>query len=223
MFKSLSLDKKSIILLGTLTFAHMINDFYGHVLPFVLPALIKDLEISYFEAGTLALAFSLFSGFVSPVLGQWGDRFAMRKNIIILGFLAFCTGLILMGLSTSYGVILFAFFIFGLGGYTFHPQSTNFLTKNFPKTKGKVMGIHGIGGAIGFFAAPLAVTGLIGLYGWRESLFILIIPGILIIFAVKFILKEPEKAKPQSLFDGITHPNLPIFCNLTCHCQPNWK
>ena len=130
-----------------------------------------------------------------------------------MGFLAYCSGLVIMGLSVSYSVILFAAFIFGLGEFTFHPQSTNFLTRNFPEAKGKVMGIHGIGGAIGNFSAPLVVTGLIALYGWRESLFILIVPGLLIAIAVKFILKEPEKAKPQSLFGGITLPLLLITIN----------
>ncbi|MBF0277648.1 MAG: MFS transporter [SAR324 cluster bacterium] len=213
MFNSVSLTKKSLILIGTLTTAHMINDFYAHVLPFVIPALIQDLKISYFEAGMLALAISIFSGVLSPFLGQMGDRHAWRKRIMIFGFLAFCLGLLIMGLSANYALILVACFIFGLGEFTFHPQSTNFLTRNFPGTKGKVMGIHGIGGSIGNFTAPLVVTFLITLVGWRESLFYLTIPGLLTIFALKMVLKEPPKAKKQALFGGITLPLLLLTVN----------
>jgi FSR family fosmidomycin resistance protein-like MFS transporter len=182
-------------LLGILTTGHLVNDFYSISLPFLLPTLIVAFDLSFFKAGILAIATSLLSGFLQPVAGYFADKYAQRKKTIQLGFFAFSLGLIIAGFSISYFMLLVAFFIFGLGQATFHAQSTNLITREFPRTRGKSMGIHGIGGSIGNFSAPILITSLITILSWRYTVFILAIPGVLMIILLARLLNEPPEAR----------------------------
>ncbi len=181
-------------LLGVLTTGHLVNDFYVVTLPFLLPTLIVAFDLSFFEAGLLTIATSLLSGLLQPVVGYFADMFAKRKLIILFGFFAFGTGLIIASFSVSYPMLLIAFFIFGLGQATFHAQSTNFITRAFPHSRGRAMGLHGIGGSIGNFSAPIITTFLITALGWRYATSLLAIPGLLVIVFLGYMLSEPPKA-----------------------------
>ncbi|MEM7134716.1 MAG: MFS transporter [Chloroflexota bacterium] len=186
-------------LLGILSLGHLVNDFYGLVLPFLLPTLIVVFQMDFFTAGLLSLATNLFGGLLQPVAGYLADHYGMRKRIIIAGFLLFALGLLLVGLSTSYQLILVAWFVYGLGIATFHAQSTSFITNAFSQTKGRAMGIHGIGGAIGNFSVPLVVTYLITAVAWRNTVFILAVPGLFVAIILAKGLTELPKTQSKSL------------------------
>ena len=185
-------------LLGALTTGHLVNDFYSSTLPFLLPALIVAFDLSFFEAGLLTIATSLLSGFLQPVVGYLADIYARRKTIIMLGFFAFSLGLIIASSSVSYPMLLAAFFVFGLGQATFHAQSTNFITRAFPRSRGRSMGIHGIGGSIGHFSAPIIASLLITALSWRYATSLLAIPGLIIIIFLGYMLSEPPKAQKMA-------------------------
>lgn len=180
-------------LLGVLTTGHLVNDFYNVTLPFLLPTLIVVFDLSFFEAGLLTMITSLFAGLLQPVVGYLADIYAKRKTAILFGFFAFSLGLIIAGFSVSYPALLIAFLVFGLGKATFHAQSTNFITRVYPHSKGRSMGIHGIGGSIGNFSAPIIVTSLITALSWRNTVALLAIPGLLMIVFLGYMLSEPPK------------------------------
>ncbi|MGD9146868.1 MAG: MFS transporter, partial [Anaerolineae bacterium] len=104
-----------------------------------------------------------------------------------------------VGLSTSYTMIVLAWFVYGLGIATFHAQSTNFVTGAFQEIKGRAMGIHGIGGAIGNFSAPIAVTLLLSVVAWRETAFLLVVPGLLVALLLGKGLVEAPRVQPESM------------------------
>lgn len=178
-------------LLALLTAGHLVNDFYALVLPFLLPTLIQTFQMNFTAAGLLALITELAGGVLQPVAGWIGDRFAKRKALILVGFTAFIAGLILVGTAASYTMILLAWLIYGLGTATFHPQSTNLITRVYTAAKGRAMGIHGIGGAIGNLSAPLVITGLVTSFGWRYATILLIIPGLIVLYWIGTRLREP--------------------------------
>ena len=82
----------SKLLLGILTIGHLVNDFYGLVLPFLLPILIVSFKMDFFAAGLLALATNLAGGVLQPVAGYLADRYGIRKRIMIAGFCSFPQG-----------------------------------------------------------------------------------------------------------------------------------
>lgn len=182
-------------LLGVLTTGHFVNDFYSVTLPFLLPILITAFDLSFFEAGLLTIATSLLSGLLQPVVGYLADIYAKRKMVMLFGFAAFSLGLMIVSVSVSYPMLLVAFFVFGLGQATFHAQSTNFITRAFPHTRGSAMGVHGIGGSLGNFSAPIIITFLITILTWRYATSLLALPALLVIIFLGYMLSEPPKTE----------------------------
>lgn len=200
---SLNLNRR-FLLLGGLTIAHGINDFYGLVIPFFLPVFITEFSLSYTQAGLLALFSTILSGVLQPAIGYLADQFGLTKPVMVFGFTAFAIGLFLIGATTSFLMLLFFAFIYGLGEGTFHAQSTKLITQKFAEAKGRAMGIHGIGGSIGNFLAPIAVSGLIIHWGWRTSARMLMIPAIIAIILLWIILPRGTKSKREP----VNIPNL---------------
>ncbi|MEE8303160.1 MAG: MFS transporter, partial [Candidatus Tectomicrobia bacterium] len=183
---------------------HMVNDFYSMVLPPLIPALIPVFGLNYFQIGLLSFCFYILSGILQPTVGYLSDKHAIRKKIIIAGFLINGVGFLAIGLSPTYHWVLLASLLCGLGAATFHPQSTNFLSRAFPQSKGRVMGIHGWGGSIGNFLAPLVVAALVSWIGWRYGVMVLLIPGLCVACMLWRLLDEPEEVQVSSFGKGLS-------------------
>lgn len=191
-------------LLAGLTTGHMVNDFYAMILPPLLPALLIAFKMNYFQVGVLSFCFYILSGILQPTMGHLSDKHAIRKKILLAGFLINGAGCIAMGLSPTYLLVLLSSLLCGLGAATFHPQSTNFITRLFPQTKGRAMGVHGWGGSIGNFLAPLVVAYLVSAFGWRFGVKLLAIPGLLIVALLWGMLDEPQDTRTEGFSKGIT-------------------
>ena len=192
------------LLLAGLTTGHMVNDFYSMVLPPLIPALIPVFGLNYFQIGLLSFCFYILSGVLQPAVGFWSDKYAIRKKVIIAGFLINGLGFIAIGLAPTYALVLLASLLCGLGATTFHPQSTNFLSRAFPHSKGRAMGIHGWGGSIGNFLAPLTVAALISWVGWRQGVMWLVIPGLGVAVFLWRLLDEPEAVQVGRFGKGLS-------------------
>jgi FSR family fosmidomycin resistance protein-like MFS transporter len=203
---------RAYVLLAGLTTGHMVNDFYNMVLPPLLPALLVAFKMNYFQVGLLSFCFYILSGILQPTMGYLADKHAIRKRIVLAGLLTYCIGFVAIGLSPSYVLVLFASLLCGLGAATFHPQSTNFLTRAFPEAKGQAMGIHGWGGSIGNFLAPLAVAYVVSAFGWRQGVMLLTLPGLLVIVLLWYILDEPQDAKTAGFSKGISKDLILLSC-----------
>ncbi len=191
-------------LLAGLTTGHMVNDFYAMILPPLLPALLIAFSMNYLQVGVLTFCFYILSGILQPTMGHLSDKHAIRKKMLLAGFLINGVGCIAIGLSPTYLLVVLSSLLCGLGAATFHPQSTNFITRLFPETKGRAMGIHGWGGSIGNFLAPLVVAYLVPAFGWRHGVMLLAIPGLLIVALLWSVLDEPQATRTSGFSKGIT-------------------
>jgi FSR family fosmidomycin resistance protein-like MFS transporter len=191
-------------LLAGLTTGHMVNDFYAMILPPLLPALLIAFKMNYLQVGVLSFCFYILSGILQPTIGYLSDKHAIRKKMLLAGFLINGAGCVAMGLSPTYLLVLLSSLLCGLGAATFHPQSTNFITRLFPYTKGRAMGIHGWGGSIGNFLAPLAVAYLVSAFGWRSGVMLLALPGLLVVALLWSMLDEPQDTRTAGFSKGIT-------------------
>lgn len=185
--------------LAAMTFAHFFNDFFQFILPLFLPLLIPEFGLSYFESGLLLGVYLGSAVVLNGLLGHLADRYRKRKPVM-------CLGLALYGLSVSalqfvrdYPTLLFVSVIMGIGFSSYHPQATKIITSLYPNHKGRFMGIHGAGGAIGFFASPLLLTPLAYSIGWRPTVSLLFLPACVAALLLWIVVKEPA---PEPVGDG---------------------
>jgi FSR family fosmidomycin resistance protein-like MFS transporter len=66
------------------------------------------------------------------------------------------------------------------------------------------MGIHGVGGSLGHFAAPIATAFLIAALNWRLAALMLTLPAIILIIGLKLTLQPGQKNDRLTFGKGIS-------------------
>src|SRR5438874_494849 len=142
-------------ILGSLLGCHTINDFYGLILPPMLPAIRESFGLDYFAVGIIPFLTLATSALLQPTLGYLADRRALRRVFMTAGFLAIAVAMVGLGQAQTYLAVLAAAVCLGIGASTYHPQSATLLAYYFERQRrGLAQGIHGIGNAVGFVLAP---------------------------------------------------------------------
>lgn len=185
------------------TGAHLVNDFNALMLPAFLPALTDEFSLSYLQLGILSLSFTVLSGLLQVSFGHYADRYGRRRRALAFGFVVTSIGFVGMGLSPTYPVLVLASLLCGLGASTYHPQATAILVAAYPAARGRTMGIHGWGGSVGTFIAPLGVAVLVTAFGWRTALFLLAVPCLIVALGVRTKVTESAANHSARLRGGI--------------------
>jgi len=167
---------------------------------------IEVLGLSRTELSLAYLVGTVGSSLFLARAGRWYDSFGGRTMItiasLVLSLMIVYISFVDL-LSTMLGgssLISFVLIMIGYFGVRFFGQgiltscSRNVLLLWFVKKRGLVGGIRGVFVSLGFSIAPLFLAGLISLYGWRESLWILAALGGLgfSLMAFVFIRDNPE-------------------------------
>lgn len=185
--------------LWILSIGHLIVDLGQGVLPIITPLLAANLDLSFFQVGTIALAFTCSSSIIQPVFGVLSDRYSMPW-LMPLGLFLSGLGLALTGIVNSYELLLLAVLISGIGVAGFHPEGSKLA--HFVSEKGKAgasMSIFSVGGNLGFGLGPMLAMFLLSFSGLK-SIHGVIIPGV--VAAVGFLFLMPR-------FSRILTENLP--------------
>jgi MFS transporter, FSR family, fosmidomycin resistance protein len=189
-----------------LTLLHTINDFYGLLLPPLLPALRAAFDLSYTQAGAIPFVSTGVSALLQPTLGYVADRRRSRRALMAAGFVGFGLAALWLSTATSYAGVLFGAALLGLAGSTYHPQSATYLLYYFRDRRGFAQGIHGLGNGVGFLLAPLTVGALAEALGWPSAVRLVAIPGFVAAAIVMATLREPPLRGGAGMFAGITRP-----------------
>ncbi|MDP6708039.1 MAG: MFS transporter [Alphaproteobacteria bacterium] len=109
----------------------------------------------------------------APLAGWLSDRFG-ETRVMIVFFLGSGLSTVYAGLVDDTPSLFWALGFLGLFAAIYHPVGTAWIVKN-AIGRGRVMGIVGLSGSIGFAAAAVIAGGLVALSGWRSAF---LIPGL---------------------------------------------
>lgn len=202
-----------LTLLASLTVGHGINDFYSVLLPVLLPVIAADFGLNYTQFGFVFLITTVTSGVAQPLLGFIADRYGLQKHVLLTGFTLFALGLAGFSVATTFLALIVSSLVYGFGQTTFHPQSTNYITETFAANKGKAMGVHGLGGSLGNFLAPISAALLITAFGWRHAAVVLAVSAILSIAILSTNIQNKNPNYQVSLAGGLTRDLLVLGIN----------
>jgi len=164
----------------------------------LLPFLVKELGLTYSQAGFLITIRAVANLLVNIPAGILVDLIGRKALLMALALLATGVPYFLVGVShTFFWVALFMAFV-GVGNYLWHPAAISTLSEKFPDKRGFAISIHAIGPNIGESAAPLFVGILLLYFSWRNVLFINLIPGIVIAFILWKFLFGKLQSRAQS-------------------------
>ena len=106
----------------------------------------------------------------------------------------------------SYITLLIAMLIMGVFAGAYHPSAVPAISSLFHDRRGKAIGLHMIGGSIGFGLGPFAATAIAATIGWHLAFLILCIPSLIAGLWVALWLRkiEPAATAGQEVFHSMT-------------------
>jgi MFS family permease len=171
-----SRDVRVISLIGA---AHGASHFYQLAFATMLLIVRQEAGLSFEEVGLLAGIFYGVSGIAQTMAGFAVDRFGARP--ILAGGL-FTIGVALAMISAAHSFWAFAAIavIAGAGNSVFHPADFALLNASVnPNRLGRAFSIHGVGGSLGWAAAPVMYF-LDSMFGWIGAALIGAVPGLVL-------------------------------------------
>lgn len=169
-------DVRVISLIGV---AHGASHYYQLAFATMLLIVRQEVGLTYADVGLLAGTFYGVSGLAQTAAGFAVDRYGARP--ILAGGL-FVVGLGLAFISVAHSFVGFACIavIAGLGNSVFHPADFALLNSSVNQNRlGRAFSIHGLGGSLGWAAAPVMYF-LDSMFGWVGAALIGALPGLLL-------------------------------------------
>ena len=196
-------DAQVIGLVGT---AHGVSHFFQLLLASLFPWLKVAFDLSYAELGFLMTVFFVVSGVGQALAGFVVDKVGAR-TVLFAGLACLGTAALAMSLAPSYRVLLAASMLAGLGNCVFHPSDFTLLNQRVSLSRlGHAFSVHGISGNLGWAAAPVFMTAVATVAGWRVALFsaaFVIFAVLALLWAYRALLATPVAA-PAAAHHAVT-------------------
>ncbi len=171
----------------------------------LLPFIRDEFGLDYTRAALVVSAFSVPYGIAQLPSGWLADRVGPRL-LLLVGTSGVASAGLLVGVSTSYMMLLLFLALMGLLGGGYHPSAPAVISSVTDSAhRGSALGLHMIGGSASFFIAPLAAAALSTAWGWRSSFVALALPAIAFGFVFYAILgrrARDETARPVARVTG---------------------
>ena len=181
----------------------------------ILPFIRDEFALDYTRSGLLLSAFSLATG-LGQLPGGWlADRIG-RRLLVSVGIVGVALVGILVGLSSTYMMMIFFLVLMGLASGGYHPSAPPMLSASVgPTDRGKALGFHMIGGSASFFLVPLIAAAISAAWGWRASFIVLAIPAIVFGLVLYLLLGwRPVVVKAAAKPDGSNIEMTPAPSNM---------
>lgn len=161
-------EKIGLKVLGAISVAHFMNDMLQSLIPAIYPQLKESFSLSFTQIGLITLTYQITASLLQPAVGLYTDHHPKPYSLSIgMGFTLL--GLLLLSSAPSYGLLLAAVGIVGLGSSIFHPESSRVARMASAGQYGLAQSIFQVGGNAGTAAGPL-LAALIVVPQGRHSL-----------------------------------------------------
>lgn len=189
----------SILLFVISHFAHhLINALHTPLLPFIR----DDFKLDYTQAGFVISAFSLSYGLAQLPAGWLTDHIGARIMITV-SIIGVAIAGVLVGLSSTYIMLLLVLIFMGIIGSGYHPSAPPLvMAATEPKNRSKALGFHMLGGSGSHFVAPVIGSAIAAVWGWRYAYFSLAVP--MVVFGIIFFIVLGQQNAANGI-NGVGH------------------
>ncbi len=150
--------------LFSISAAHTSVDMQTGSLAVLLPLLLAQFNLSYGLATLIVSMNNLIIAIAQPLFGILGDKRPMRW-LMFVGCLLCGTAMVSVMFLPSYGLVIAAVMLSGIGSAMFHPEAISGVRDVSGDKSETGSSVFFFGGNIGFALGPLLATVLIGALG----------------------------------------------------------
>jgi MFS transporter, FSR family, fosmidomycin resistance protein len=161
--KAVAAGPAYVVLTG-ISFSHFLNDTMQSLIASVYPILKDNYALDFAQIGMITLAFQFTASLLQPLVGHFTDKKAQPFSLAIgMGFTFF--GLLLLSVAHSYGIILIAASLVGLGSAVFHPESARIARLASGGRYGFAQSVFQLGGSFGTSMGPVLAALIVVPFG----------------------------------------------------------
>ncbi|WP_375408575.1 MFS transporter [uncultured Methylobacterium sp.] len=144
----------AIAILASLSLAHLLNDLVQSLLAAIYPLLKDEFRLDFGQIGLITLVFQATASVLQPLVGLYTDRRPMPFSLA-LGMTCSLVGLVLLSVAWTYGLLLVAAGLVGLGSAIFHPEASRLTRVASGGRYGLAQSVFQVGGNAGTALGPL--------------------------------------------------------------------
>jgi FSR family fosmidomycin resistance protein-like MFS transporter len=186
--------------MAALSSGHLATDLAQGSLPALLPFLVDRFDLSYTEAGALALAATISSSLIQPLFGFWSDArgalWLLPAGVALAG-----VGMAAAALAPAYPLVFLAVLGAGVGVAAYHPEGSKFASYVSGSRRASGMSFFSVGGNVGFALGPIFASSLVVAMGLNGGAF-LAVPGLVVALALVFVLRYISGFEPAEVKHG---------------------
>ena len=141
-------------ILAAMSFCHLLNDMMQSVIPAVYPILKVSYHLNFRQIGLITLTVQLTASLLQPFVGIYTDNRPTPYSLPVgMGFTL--AGLLLLSSAPTFGMILIAVALVGVGSAVFHPESSRVARLASGGQHGLAQSLFQVGGNAGSSLGPL--------------------------------------------------------------------
>ncbi len=147
-------------ILAAISACHLLNDLIQATIPSLYPLFQSIFGLSLGQIGMITFTYQITASLLQPFVGLGTDKKPMPYSLPF-GMGASLCGLVLMAFASSYGWLLLAGAMVGLGSSVFHPESSRVARLASGGQHGLAQSLFQLGGNFGTAFGPLLVLWLV--------------------------------------------------------------
>jgi FSR family fosmidomycin resistance protein-like MFS transporter len=153
-------DATAFAVLGAISFCHLLNDTIQSLLPAIYPILKSSFGLTFSQIGMMTLALMVTASLLQPIVGLYTDHRPTPYSLVVgMGFSL--VGLILLSMARTFGALLGAASLVGVGSAVFHPESSRVARMASGGRHGLAQSLFQVGGNVGSSFGPLLAAFLV--------------------------------------------------------------
>jgi len=160
------------------------------------------------QVGLVLTLQSVGAAFAYLPAGLLMDRLSERGRMLAATFFWVAFGYILASYAGSFWPLALLMAFASLGDAAWHPMATGILVKMNPHRRGRVLGIHAIGGTLTGVFSPLIAGALLEFMDWRGAMQVVVIPTAIMGFVFLFYV---ARKIPRVEVAHADRPNLKLL------------
>ena len=149
-----------IRVLAAVSFCHLINDMIQSLLPSIYPILKSGFHLNFSQIGLITLTFQITASLLQPFIGMFTDKRPLPYSLPI-GMGCTLVGIVLLAFAPTFGLLLIAASLFGVGSAVFHPESSRVARMASGGKHGFAQSFFQVGGNTGSAIGPLLAAFLV--------------------------------------------------------------
>lgn len=156
--------RTAFLVLGAISFCHLLNDMMQSLLPAIYPMLKTSFGLDFVQVGMITLTYQLTASLLQPLVGIYTDR-RPKPYSLATGMSFTLTGLILLARAPTFHVLLLAAAMIGMGSSVFHPESSRVARMASGGRHGFAQAFFQVGGNAGSAIGPLLAAFIVLPFG----------------------------------------------------------